>query len=235
MKQIYKTPRLYIDAALGPNANIELGPDHAHYLKSVLRLPEGEPVRVFNGRDGEWLCTIARLGKKAGTLRAEQNRKPQPTAKPEIHLLFAPIKKHRMDFLIEKAVELGASDLHPVITAHTQNHKINQDRLQAQIIEAAEQCERMDIPTLHPIEKLGNKLQNIQTPVPIYWAAERLDAAPIHTIASPQSFLIGPEGGFSEDEITTLSAHKDITPVSLGENILRAETAALFCLSHPRR
>ncbi|MCB9983830.1 MAG: 16S rRNA (uracil(1498)-N(3))-methyltransferase [Rhodospirillales bacterium] len=235
MKAIHKTPRLHIDTALDKNAPVELPTDQTHYLKSVLRLEDGQSVRLFNGRDGEWLCRVETLGKKTGTLIPEHRLKSQPAPSRTLHLLFAPIKKHRMDFLIEKAVELGVTDLHPVITDHTQTHKLNEQRLHAQIIEAAEQCERMSLPKLHPLAKLDNKLNDWHVAHPIYWAAERIEnIRPLTEIESPQTFLIGPEGGFSQNEFTFLSNNKNIIPVSLGNNILRAETAALYCLSNAK-
>ncbi|HOO81309.1 MAG TPA: 16S rRNA (uracil(1498)-N(3))-methyltransferase [Alphaproteobacteria bacterium] len=233
MKDTHKTPRLYIDQPLNAGKDVILETPQAHYLKSVLRFEKGTPVRVFNGRDGEWLATISALEKKSAVLTLTNQLARQPVQPQPLHLLFAPIKKHRMDFLIEKAVELGVTDLTPVITAHTQTRKINEERLHAQIIEAAEQCERMSLPTLHKVETLPGALQKWNQQIPVYWAAERLKNTPhIKEIISPEAFLIGPEGGFSEQESDFLQTQEIVRPISLGKNILRAETAALFCLSH---
>ncbi|MCB1721167.1 MAG: 16S rRNA (uracil(1498)-N(3))-methyltransferase [Alphaproteobacteria bacterium] len=233
MKDTHKTPRLYIAQPLNIGGALTLETPQAHYLKSVLRLENGAPVRVFNGHDGEFLATLDNIQKKSATLTLTKQLAAQPVQTQPLHLLFAPIKKHRMDFLIEKAVELDVTDLTPVITAHTQTHKINEQRLRAQIIEAAEQCERMSLPTLHKIKTLPGILQKWNEQIPIYWAAERLKDAPhIKDITNPKAFLIGPEGGFSEQENSLLQTQEIIRPISLGKNILRAETAALFCLSH---
>ena len=146
---------------------------------------------------------------------------------PRVHLYFAPIKKDRLGFLIEKSVELGVTDLHPVITERTQNRKANPDKIQKQIIEAAEQCERIDIPRIHPVISFRDLPDT-----PIYCAQEREGAALFNPAPSDEiSILIGPEGGWSADEVKTLSSSANISAVSLGSRILRAETAAMFMLS----
>ena len=230
--EIHKAPRLYVDTPLSGNNQISLDKNQSHYLINVLRKHENAPIRVFNGIDGEWLCTLTSPTKKAATLKIEKQLKNQPQSQPYIGLIFSPIKKHRMDFLIEKAVELGVTDLYPALMSHTENRKIKPERINAQLIEAAEQCERMTIPTLHELTSLDSIIQNTDTKTPIYWAAERFEnTKELKNIHAPCSFLIGPEGGFDQSEQDILSDHSSITPISLGDNILRAETAALFCLS----
>ena len=228
-----KKPRIYVESALKNGEDIQLTPAQAHYFKNVLRRQVNDSIRIFNAKDGEWLATLTALGKKSATATLQKHLKEQPPEPLEIHLLFAPIKKARLDILIEKAVELGVTDLHPVTTDFTQNGKIREDRLTVQIIEAAEQCERLDIPRLHKIQPLTQKLKSWDKPTPILWACERGN----HSLISQQSqkqwaFLIGPEGGFAEDEVTALSQNKTLTPVSLGTRIYRTETAASLCLAH---
>lgn len=199
----------------------------------MLRRQPGDVLRIFNGQDGEWLGEITDLGKKGGAFILTERIKDQPKAGPRRHLIFAPIKKQRLDILIEKAVELGVTDLHPALTNRTESRKINENRIHAQTIEAAEQCERLDVPVLHTMEPLMKKVTLWQGP-PIFAALERTDAPALAAIdmSSDAAFLIGPEGGFDESEIGFLTAQESVRPVTLGRNILRAETAALACLAY---
>jgi 16S rRNA (uracil1498-N3)-methyltransferase len=197
MEQDYtKAPRIFLPHNLSDGAQIPLAKDHTHYLLNVMRKGDGDRVRIFNGKDGEYVGQLNPTSKKSCSLINLKQIKKQQVNEYEIHLYFAPIKKDRMGFMIEKIVELGVTDIHPVITDRTQHGKINIDKIQKQIIEASEQCERMDIPTLHPAEKL----MHVQFPEQTYVGLER-DNAPL------------------------------FTPVSLGNKILRAETASLFMLS----
>ena len=233
MEEIFKYPRLYVPEDLSSKQTIALSQAHAHYLKSVLRQNDADTIRLFNGRDGEWVGTLENLSKKAGAVVLKDQTRSQTQEAQSAKLLFAPIKKKRLDILIEKAVELGVSELHPVITERTENRKLNMERMQNQIIEGAEQNERLTIPTLHEPEPLYEKIQNWTTP--IIWASERSDnTIPIQKAENPESFLIGPEGGFTPKEAEFLSARTTIQPVSLGTEILRAETAAIYCLSFAR-
>lgn len=222
-----KCPRLYVEQDLSEGQNIELSDTHAHYLMTVLRMNEGEDVRVFNGRDGEFIGTIIPQSKKKASLQITGRLNDQPEPHQAIHLYFAPIKKDRMAFMIEKAVELGVTDLHPILTAYTENRKPNIEKIQAHIIEAAEQCERMDIPVLHPIENMvACKFYN-----PTFVAIEREEYGCFDTSQSSVGVMIGPEGGWSMEEKAFLLNHEKMHPVSLGHRILRSETAALFMLS----
>ncbi|MEZ5814561.1 MAG: 16S rRNA (uracil(1498)-N(3))-methyltransferase [Alphaproteobacteria bacterium] len=235
MREIHKTPRLYTDQDINAAAHPILNPAQAHYLKTVLRMEAGKQVRIFNGRSGEWAAKIETLSKKTASLKPEEQLKTQPSPPRALHLLFAPIKKNRLDFLIEKAVELGATDLHPIITDHTQIRTLKMPRLEAQIIETAEQCERLDLPKLHEICPLDKKIAAWTPDIEIYWASERLlNAQALKETAAPQAYLIGPEGGFSEAETTALLRCDIIRAISLGQDILRAETAAFYCLSHTK-
>jgi 16S rRNA (uracil1498-N3)-methyltransferase len=224
-----KLPRLYVDGELKTEASLGEGP--AHYLRSVLRLSGGARLRLFNGRDGEWLGEIAALDKKAASVRLLEQIKKQPSARTPVHLLFAPIKKDRLDFLIEKSVELGVTDLHPIVTNRTEIRKVNNERLQAQITEAAEQCERLDLPALHALSDLPVKLAGWDSAIPLLACIERAGAPVLRHVNPPAAILIGPEGGFDESEKAALARYAFIKPVSLGDSILRAETAALKALS----
>ena len=224
--------RLFTPADLNLGAETTLPENHAHYLRNVLRKNPGDTIRLFNGRDGEWLAEIATLGKKSGSAKLTKKLRDQPPAPPTVHLLFAPIKKARLDFLIEKAVELGVTHLHPVITARTENRNLNAERLQAQIIEATEQCERMDVPIFFDAMPLDKKIAAWNAAPEILWCFERSNAESLGmTPLKNPAFLIGPEGGFDDREIRYLSEQAFIKSVSLGAAILRAETAAIFCLA----
>lgn len=201
----------------------------------MLRAEPGAQVRVFNGRDGEWLAEISTLDKKRGALRFLERIKAQTEPMMRVRLLFAPIRKQRLDLLIEKAVELGATDLYPVLTARTENRALKFDRIAAQIIEAAEQCERLDLPVLHPARGIDELLRNWDGPE-IFACVERkyLPAlAPLKNVADC-AFFIGPEGGFDAREADILCESLKVCPVGLGDTILRAETAAFYCLSLAR-
>lgn len=230
---LYRAPRLYINAPLSHGTTVQTSDEQAHYLKNVMRVQTGDPVRLFNGRDGEWLATIDVLDKKKAHLKPQSLIRPQPDARRPVHLLFAPIKKARMDWLIEKTVELGVSDLHPVTTHRTEIRDINADRIRAQIIEAAEQCERLDIPRLHELCDLKTCLGRWPHDISVHMALERADAPALRKNL-PESgalaFLIGPEGGFSPEEREYPGNLPFLRPASLGPDILRTETAALFML-----
>lgn len=227
--------RLYLNVEFSTGAEICLSDEQIHYLHNVMRKSEGERVRVFNGRDGEWLGALQGLGKRSGSVILSEQIVAQPEEKRTVSLLFAPIRKQRLDVLIEKSVELGVSDLFPVITAHTENRNIKRERIMAQIVEAAEQCERMSIPELHPSESLDALLRTWKGPT-LRAALEReiLPNLSISELTGDCAFLVGPEGGFDEREVELLLTSSRVTPISLGDTILRAETAGLYCLSLAR-
>ena len=230
MSKFSKLPRLFTSSSLEAGNTLELSSAQSHYLKNVLRLKEQDQLRAFNGQDGEWLLSLQEISKKSVTATCEKQLRAQKSSDTKVHLYFAPIKKTRLDFLIEKTVELGVTDLHPVLTERTEVRKINPERIDTQIIEAAEQCERLDIPKIHSTIALYD-IPNTQK---LYAAIERDETTPdIHTLHfdTPVQALIGPEGGFSEKEINFLKKQTHIIPVSLGQNILRAETAAVKFLS----
>lgn len=227
-----KSPRLYTDLDLTQDTPVSLETAQAHYLKNVLRKNAGDAVRLFNGKHGEWLSVIDEISKKSVTLIPQKQISTQPNSNREIHLYFAPIKKNRMDFLIEKSVELGVTDLHPILTQNTEMRKINTDRLRAQIIEAAEQCERLILPKLHPLNDLTKEIMHTQD---VFFAAlERGNYPHLRDRADNNKaarIIIGPEGGFSAEELEFLKTQDHVHPITLGDTILRAETAALKALS----
>lgn len=230
---LFKLPRLYVDAPIQKAGVVPLLPDQAHYFKNVLRRQDGDNVRIFNGRDGEWLCVLQEMGKKSGMAAAERQIKVQPENVRPVHLFFAPIKKSRMDWLVEKAIELGATDLHPVVTQNTEVRDVNVKRLEQQIHEAAEQCERLDLPRLHDIIKLNTLTDHAPKGATLLAALERGETKPIDQMIgeTAMAILIGPEGGFTASEAEWIQSKSGWTPVSLGPRILRCETAVCVGLT----
>lgn len=231
MDDHYKHPRLYVDQSLERGRAVALAEGQAHYLRTVLRKNTGEHLRLFNEKDGEWLAILGETGKKSAiAVCAEQIRAPQAPQR-RLHMFFPPLGKDRLDFLVEKAVELGASDLHPITTARTEVRKINTIRIMSQIIEAAEQCERHDIPHLHDLAAMETALAAWDQTIPVFAALERADAQPLDPQSGDCAVLVGPPGGFTPDEKTYLANLPFVKPVTLGPRILRTETAALAALS----
>lgn len=230
MDDYFKLPRLYVTAPLIEGAPVPLSAEQAHYLKNVMRRNDGDEIRLFNGQHGEWRGTLSALTKKGGQVDLTYPLRPQPVAARRIHLYFAPVKKTAMDWMIEKAVELGATDLHPVLTQNTEVRKLNEERLEKQIFEAAEQCERLEIPVLHPVKAMNSSFEGS---FPIMACIERVKTDEIGKLIPKNheiGVLIGPEGGFTAEEKTFLAGQKNLIPVSLGETVLRAETAACYAL-----
>ena len=233
MRENYTLTRLYIADPLAEGAEVELSKEHAHYLGNVLRKGVGDAVRVFNGEAGEWRAEITAMSKRAGKLTLIEPLRA-PKLCPDITLCFAPIRKHRTSFIIEKAAELGVRKLQPVITARTQFPKFNVEKARLQSIEAAEQTERLDIPDIAPPVKLTQMIEDWDNRTLIY-ADEAGDAFPalnaLGTLSGPAAILIGPEGGFTPQERELLRSQNFVKPVSLGPRILRADTAALALLT----
>ena len=196
-----------------------------------MRKNDGDQIRLFNGKDGEWICALEFQSKKEALASPLQKIKEQSHSPQQVHAYFAPIKKNRMDFLIEKAVELGVTDLHPVLTRNTEVRKVNEERIRTQIIEAAEQCERLDIPTLHGLSSLTDILKD--PPDTLYVALERSEGLSCQNLKIDNyfAFLVGPEGGFTNEEIKHINLCKNFKKLSLGDQILRAETATIKILS----
>ncbi|NVK19009.1 MAG: 16S rRNA (uracil(1498)-N(3))-methyltransferase [Methylocystaceae bacterium] len=229
------TIRLYAEDQLTGDKQIELSSDQAHYINNVMRLNVGDEVLLFNALDGEWAATIQESKKKRCVLQV--GSKTRDTEKmPDLWLCFAPIKKQRLDFIIEKATELGVSCLQPVITRHTIVSKIRTDRLHAQAIEASEQCERLNIPDVKEAVSLTQLIKDWPENRRLFVLDERGGAEPIDQALrthkdGPHAFLTGPEGGFEASELDLLRKLPFVTPISLGPRILRADTAALAAIS----
>jgi len=228
------TVRLFLDVPLGVDLAVPLVREQAHYLFNVMRLAAGDEIRVFNGKDGEWRAEIAEAGKKRGLLSLVEQTRPQ-TQPPDIELLFAPIKKARTDFIVEKACELGCRCIQPVFTQFTNSERLNLQRLRAHMVEAVEQCDGLSVPELKDPEKLRDVLARWSDRLLIFCNEDRSAAEISSELASipkgtPASILIGPEGGFAPTEIKTIQSLKAALPVSLGPRILRADTAAVAAL-----
>ena len=234
MRENYTLTRLYVDAALGENAIVELPKDQTHYLRNVLRKSEGDAVRLFNGDSGEWRAEITSVSKRSAALIVKELLRA-PKLSPDIILCFAPVRKHRTAFIIEKATELGVRTLQPVITARTQFPKFNVEKANLQAIEAAEQTERLDIPAITQPQKLEVILEEWSPDRSLIFADEAGDAFPalnaLNTLQGSSAILIGPEGGFTPQERELLSSKTFVRSVSLGPRILRADTAALSLLT----
>jgi 16S rRNA (uracil1498-N3)-methyltransferase len=208
----------------------------AHRLRNVLRLAPGAAVAAFNANDGEWRCTIAELGRNAGALTVDGRLRP-PEPEPDLWLLFAPVKRVRLDWLVEKATELGCSALLPVWTARTQAERINSERLTALAIAAAEQSERLSVPEIRAPQRLDRILASWPASRPLFVCDEtgggRLIAEAVTELAptSPAALLTGPEGGFDATELDALGKLPNVTRIGLGPRVLRAETAALAAVA----
>lgn len=225
--------RLYIDHPFVPGQAVPLDAAQAHYLSGVMRQGPGADIEVFNGRDGAWTARIEAAGKRGGAVALIAAAAPQQDP-PDLWLLFAPIKKARTDFIVEKAAELGAARIQPVQTDHTNAERIRQDRLQAHAIEAAEQCGGTFVPLVADLVPLARLLDGWDPARRILWADEALagQADPHAALPrGPWAVLIGPEGGFSEAERRRLAAMDCVTRIGLGPRILRADTAAVAALT----
>jgi 16S rRNA (uracil1498-N3)-methyltransferase len=232
----FRTPRLYVDAPLAKGREVALGRDQANYLLNVLRLKRGDAILLFNGRDGEWQARLAGAGKRALTaeLSARTREQPRPG---DLHFLFAPLKHTRLDYLVQKAVEMGASRLQPVITRHTQVARVNLERMRANVIEAAQQCGILTLPEVAEPVAFDAVLENTDAGRLLVFCDERAEVQdPVAALAAvrgglPLAVLIGPEGGFAEEERTALLKRPHVVRIALGPRILRADTAAVAALT----
>ena len=232
----FRTPRLYVSQDLAEGAEVKLDPQQTNYLVNVLRLGAGAPVLLFNGRDGEFSASLSTSSRKAASLAVGPLTRAQE-APPDVAYLFAPLKHARLDYIAQKAVEMGARRLQPVITRHTQVARVNVDRLRANAIEACEQCGVIWVPEVAPVESLTDALGN--------WPPERLlvfcdeeaeQASPLDALSMTRAdggvgLLIGPEGGFGDDERAAILSAPRVLRLSLGPRILRADTAAVAALA----
>lgn len=230
--------RLYVPQDLGTGGAVGLTAEQAHYLKHVLRLDAGARVALFNGRDGEWVARIDGIGRGWASLTVDERRREQPVD-PDLWLVFAPIKRARIDFIAQKATELGVSALVPVFTRFTQMTRVNNDRLLANAIEAAEQSARLSVPEVREPARLAQVLDAWPEGRRLILCDETGEGAPIDEALRgpdfadmpPSALLIGPEGGFAEQELDRLGRLPFVTRVSLGPRVLRADTAALAALA----
>ena len=235
MRANYKMQRLHVEAALAAGETIEPSQQQSHYLANVLRLAEGAELLVFNGRDGEWLARIAAKAKKAVRLAVVEQTRPQPEPSDLVYC-FAPLKQGRLDYLVQKAVEMGAGVLQPVITQHTQVAKAGSDRIAANAIEAAEQCGILAIPEVRDAVRFERLLSDWDTDRRLIFCDE--DSSTNNPLLALQrvserklGLLVGPEGGFSDAERQQLRALAFVTAIPLGPRILRADTAAVAALA----
>ncbi len=226
--------RLYVDAPLGAGGTVTLEKQQSHYLRSVMRLADGAEVLLFNGRDGEWQARLTGGGKNAAELSLVRQTRPQAES-PDVWLLFAPLKKDRTDFAVEKATELGASRILPTLTARTQGARVNRDRLQATATEAAEQSDRLDVPLVDDAVTLAQRLADWPADRRLVFLDETHGGRPLIEVlrdgADRLAFVIGPEGGFQPDELDALRKLPFSVAADLGPRILRAETAVAAALA----
>jgi len=237
----FHSPRLYVEAALTSGHTLELDPAQANYLRNVLRLKGGAPVLVFNGRDGEWRATLADRGKRALSLALGEQVRDQTTPL-DLHYLFAPLKHARLDYMVQKAVEMGASRLQPVLTRHTQVARVNLERMRANAIEAAEQCGILTLPEIAAPAGLEQLLTERKPERLLIFCDEEAEVKdPLASLAAAHpaagstapsfAVLIGPEGGFAEDERASLLRAPNLVRLALGPRILRGDTAAVAALA----
>jgi 16S rRNA (uracil1498-N3)-methyltransferase len=232
----FRTPRIYLDAPLAGGAEVSLDRDQANYLLNVLRLKRGEAVLLFNGRDGEWQATLGGTGKRELTAVVGERLREQPLPR-DLHFMFAPLKHARLDYLVQKAVEMGVSRLQPMMTQHTQVARLNLERMRANTIEAAQQCGVLILPEIKEPVAFKAVMSNVDAGRLLIFCDEDAEVKdPVaalsgHPRHSPLGVLIGPEGGFAQDEREALLKRPNVVRIALGPRILRADTAAVAALA----
>lgn len=237
MAPAYPKIRLFVEASLHEGATVSLAEGQAHYLMHVMRMQAGDAVALFNGTDGEWQAELQPVSRKKADVLVRKMLKTQQKT-PDFWLVFAPVKHGRIDFLAEKATELGASELHPVMTARTIVSRVNTERLQANAVEAAEQCERMDVPPVRDARSFAQLLAGWPQDRLLVYGDETGQGLPpgelfarLPADAAKWAVLVGPEGGFAPDELERLRAAPFAHAISLGPRVLRADTAGLAALA----
>ncbi len=220
--------RLYVNVPLRPGESVEATPGQAHYLRDVMRRPAGAEVRLFNGRDGEWSARIGAIARDRATLAVEARTRPQ-AAEPDVWLFFAPLRREMTELVVQKATELGASRIGAVLTARTEHPRVNLDRWHAIAVEAAEQCERLTVPSFAEPVRLADLLAGWPADRVLLACLEWSDAPLLAPVPPPAALLVGPKGGFAPEERVLVG--RAARPVSLGTRVLRAETAAIAGLA----
>jgi 16S rRNA (uracil1498-N3)-methyltransferase len=237
----FRSPRLFVAASLGVGSAVTPDAAQMHYLANVLRMKPGDPVLVFNGMDGEWKAHLAQAAKRNAVLLVETQTRPQPQS-GSLHYLFSPLKRARLDYMVQKAVEMGVSRLHPVMMRHTQAERVNLDRMRANAIEAAEQCGILDIPQIAAPLDFSAALAALSSSCHLVFCDEdapcsdpvaglRADLGHRCGGGAELAVLIGPEGGFGEEERAMLLRRPRTSRIALGPRILRADTAAVAALA----
>lgn len=234
----FRMQRLFVEQDLGSGAALPLDRAQSNYLLNVLRLKDGDEVLLFNGRDGEWRAAIRQEGRKQASLVAGERTRAQAPL-PDLHYLFAPLKHARLDYMTQKAVEMGAGVLQPVITRHTQSARVNLERMRANAVEACEQCGVLAVPEIGEPVSLEALLQGWGASEPgrhlVFCDEGEASQNPLDALRElergPLAVLIGPEGGFSEEERALLRERPFVTPMPLGPRVLRADTAAVAALA----
>ena len=230
----FSAPRIHVADALAENAEISLDRDRANYLQNVLRLADGSTVLAFNGRDGEWRMRLRAISRKALSLVAEEQVRAQTTP-ADLHYYFAPLKHARLDYMVQKAVEMGVSRIAPVMTRRTQASRVNLDRMRANAVEAAEQCGILSLPEIADAVRFERFLADWPQDRRLVFCDEDAEIAdPVEALArlaGPFGIIIGPEGGFDPTEREAMLRLPRVTRLSLGPRILRADTAAVAALA----
>jgi 16S rRNA (uracil1498-N3)-methyltransferase len=232
----FAAQRLFVDAELAAGRSVACTPAQANYLRNVLRLQAGDAILVFNGRDGEWRAELAEAGRRATALTVREQVRAQEGG-PDIEYLFAPLKRGRLDYMVEKATEMGVARLRPVLTRRTAVDRVNLDRMRAHAVEAAEQCGILRLPELSAPERLERVVAEWEASRPLVFCDEDggAETCPFTALAmiepGPVAVLVGPEGGFDPAERELLSSQPFVTRISLGPRILRADTAAVAALA----
>jgi 16S rRNA (uracil1498-N3)-methyltransferase len=231
----FRTPRVFLDTPLASGEEVLFDRAQANYLQNVLRLKRGDELLLFNGRDGEWQANLAGAGKRALSAIVGERKREQP-APADLHFLFAPLKHARLDYLVQKAVEMGVSRLQPVMTQHTQVARINLERMRANVIEAAQQCGILSVPEVAEPAALKALIERDPDRLLVFCDEDAEVKDPVAALGSvrahqPLAVLIGPEGGFAETERAALLKRPHVVRIALGPRILRADTAAVAALA----
>jgi 16S rRNA (uracil1498-N3)-methyltransferase len=230
----FAAQRLFVDAGLAEGATIACTPAQTNYLRNVLRLKAGDPILVFNGRDGEWRAQLREAGRRGAALVVDERTRAQGGG-PDLHYLFAPLKRARLDYMVEKATEMGVARLRPVLTRRTVAERVNLERMRAHAVEAAEQCGILRIPDIDAPERLQRVIAAWDRRPLIFCDEASEESCPFTALArvepGPVAVLVGPEGGFDAAERDLISTQPFVTRISLGPRILRADTAAVAALA----